>query len=406
MGTVIKEVAFLDLTEASEETLEEITAIENVAFMVYNEKFERFMPKISFHHIASSVKIPGKFTMINGKLEIDKKFADGAKEPIFYIVNGKMTVKPDVTAEMIDQAISGLVLNGKIYCPERTQAALQQKMNQENGKMIAYMDDAMLETGKLTFNNDYLRQLKPKTNLAVVGEAHLLEELDASLFDEKINQLQLLSRTVSLESNRDLMSGKLNGSPSKIITVPKDFTYITRDLHLDSDELARYEQAKLYATGSIYIEESVTKEEIRNHVADLKTEKVIYCKSEIKSEILKKCDPSVEVISYPGTLRVIDGEYKLTKPELEYTEGKMTLIIHGVLDVDQKVDPKDLYEKVERIDLYGVVTGNADQCGVLQTKLKVNKGVVDNKEEKEGDQPDLNENPDDTYISNVSLLRL
>ncbi|HET7577694.1 MAG TPA: hypothetical protein VFK33_00315 [Bacillales bacterium] len=406
MGTIIKEVAFLDLTEASEETMEEIKAIHNVAFMVYNEKFERFMPKISFSEIASSIKVQGKFTLINSKLEIDKKFAAGMEEPIFFLVNGKMVVKPDVTADMIDQAISGLLVNGTVYCPERTQAALQQKINQDNGKMIAYLDDALLETDKLTLNNDYLRQLKPKTDLAIGGAVNMLEELDPSLLDEKINRLQLLKGAVVLESNRDLLGQKLVGNRSNITTVPAGYTYITRDLQLDSGELARYELAKLYVTGSVYVNEEVTKEEIRNHIADIKTEKAIYCRSELKSEILQKCDPSVEVIAYSGTLRVVDGEYKLTHPELEYTENKMTLIIHGVMEIDKNVDPKVLYEKLDRVDLYGVVSGNTEQCGVLQTKLKVKKGVVDNEEEKEVKKPDDNEDSNDTYISNVSLLRL
>ena len=406
MGTVIKEVAFLDLTEASEETLEGIKEIHNVAFMVYNEKFERLMPKISFHNIASSVKIEGKFTLINGSMDIDKNFADGTNEPIFFLINGKLTVKPGVTAEMINQTISGLVLNGKVYCPESVQAALHRKINQENGKMIAYMDDAELVTEKITFNNDYLKQLKPGTNLAVAGDVMILEDLDTSLFKEKINRLQILGTATVLESNKSLLSEKLVGNPSKMITVPKGYTYITRDLQLDSDELARYDEAKLYVTGSVYVDENVTKEEFRNHIADVKTEKTIYCKSELKSEILKICDPSVEVISYTGTLRVVDGEYQLTQSELDYTENKLALIVHGVVEIAKNVDPKVLYEKLDRVDLYGVITGTEEQCGVLQTKLKVKKGVVDINENKVNEEVDANQNPDDTYVSNVSLLRL
>lgn len=234
----------------------------------------------------------------------------------------------------------------------------------------------------------------------------MLEELDASLFKEKINRLQLLGEATVLESNQDLLSGKLVGSPSKITTVPKGCTYITRDLELDSDELARYENARLFVTGSVYVSENVTKEEIQDHISDIKTGKPIYCKTELKTEILKKCDPSVEVISYSGTLRIVDGEYKLTQPELEYTDNKITLIVRGVLEIGKNVDPKVLYEKLDRVDLYGVVSGNEEQCGVLQTKLKVKKGVVDIQEDNSNEDQTEDENPDDTYVSNVSLLRL
>lgn len=406
MGTIIKEVAFLDLTEANEETLKEIKAIQNVALILYNEKFEPFMSKVSFHNIASSVKVPGNFTLINGKLELDKSFATGIKEPMFFLVNGSMIVKSDVTADMIEQAISGLFINGKIYCPERTQASLQQKISQNNGKVIAYIDDARLETGKLTINNDYLRQLKSKTNLAVIGKVKMVEDLDPSLFDEKLNKIQFLKGAVVSDVIQEILSGKLVNDTSKIITVPNGYTYIDGNLQLGSDEITTYQQAKLFVTGSVYLDEDVSEEDVKNHIATIKTEEAIYCPTKLKTEILQVCDPSTKVITYSGTLRVIDGEYKLTQAELNYTENNMTYIVQGVLQIDKNVDPKALYEKVERVDLYGVVSGSTEQCGVLQTKLKVNKGVVDHEDDNGDDKPIESENPDDTYIANVSLLKL
>ncbi|HET7628010.1 MAG TPA: hypothetical protein VFK44_06425, partial [Bacillales bacterium] len=68
MGTIIEEVAFLDLTSASEEALKEIKAIRNVAFMAYNKQFEPYMANISFSDIASSVKVEGEISSVNGKM--------------------------------------------------------------------------------------------------------------------------------------------------------------------------------------------------------------------------------------------------------------------------------------------------------------------------------------------------
>ncbi|TCP28843.1 hypothetical protein EV207_11579 [Scopulibacillus darangshiensis] len=406
MGTIIKNIAFLDLTEASEDTLKEIKAIKKVAFMVYNKKFEPFMAKISFHEIASSAKVSGKFSLINGKLELDDSFVSSMKEPMFFLVNGKMIVKPDVNADMIDQAISGLLINGKIYCPESVQAALQQKVEQNNGKMVAYMDNALLETGEVTIDNDYLRQLKSKTNLAVAGEVNMIEDLDLSLFDEKLDQIQFLNGAVVLEDYLEVLSPKLVKTSSKIITVPKGFTYIGEDIHLDASEIARYEHAKLFVAGSIYLDESVSKEDVKNHIDEFKTEDAIYCRTELKAGILQKCDPSVKVVAYSGTLRVVEGEHKLTQPELDYTENKITFIVNGVLEVARNVDPKVLYDKLERLDLNGVATGSSEQCGVLQTKIGVKNGVIEgNDEENEIEDTDIPEG-DDSYISNVAHLKL
>lgn len=406
MGTIIEKVAFLDLTEASEDTLKEIKAIKKVAFMVYNEKFEKFMPKISFSKISASVKVAGKFTFINGKTTFDQNFASGIKEPLSFFVNGKMIVKPDVTVEMIDKAIGRLVVNGVIYCPESTQGAIQQKAEQTNGKIVAYLNDAVLEDGKLTIDNDYLKQLKPGVNLVVTNKVTMIEDLDAPLFDEKLNQVQFLKGAVISEANKEMLSRKLANHTEKIVTVPEGFTYIDEDLHLDSDGVKRQEQGKFYVTGTVRFDKDVAPEEIKNHIAEIIAEEAIYCRTELKAEVLEKCGPSVKVISYSGDLRIIDGQHTLMKTELEYTESKIFYVVQGVLEVHKNVDPQLLYEKVERIDLDGVVSGNTEQCGVLQTKLGIQNGVVSNEDEENKEQETETPAGDDTYISKVSHLKL
>ncbi|HEX7064882.1 MAG TPA: hypothetical protein VF199_07420 [Bacillales bacterium] len=404
MGTIIKEVAFLDLTEASEEALKEIKAIHGVAFLLYNEKFEPFMPKVSFHEISSSVKVDGKCSFINGKLEFDKGFASELKDPMFFFVNGKFIVRPDVTAEIIDHAINGLHVNGRIYCPKPIQGALQQKINQNNGQMTAYMSDAVLETSHLTIDNDYLQQLEPQTNLAVAGKVTMVEDLDASLIDEKLNKVEFLQEAVVSKANKKMLNPKLTNPSAKITVVPEGFIYIDGDFHLDSDTLSRYQQAKWFVTGSIHLDPNVTAEEVKNHIAEIKTKDAIYCRTELKKEVLQKCDPSVKITAYSGTLRIVDGEYKLTQPELDYTEGKIALVVRGVIDIDKNVDPKALFDKLERIDLYGVASGTPEQCGVLQTKLGVYNGVIETGDVEEKQIPEYH--GEDTCISGVSHLKL
>ncbi|HEU5141124.1 MAG TPA: hypothetical protein VFT51_14205 [Bacillales bacterium] len=404
MGTIIKEVAFLDLTQASEEALKEIKAIHEVAFLVYNEKFEPYMPKVSFSEIASSVKVEGKCSFINGKLEFDKSFASELKDPLFFVVNGKFIVQSDVTAETIDQAIDGLHVNGKIYCPKHLQGVLQQKISQNNGQMAAYMSDAVLETNNLTVDNIYLQQLEPQTNLAFAGKVKMIENLDPSLVEEKLNKVEFLQEVVVSESNKNVINPKLSNPSAKITVVPEGFTYIDEDFHLDTDTLARYQQAKWFVTGSVHVDKAVTAEKIKNHIAEIRTDEAIYCRSELKAAILEKCDPSVKVNAYSGTLRMVKGQYKLTQPELDYTDGLVAFVVHGVLEIDKKVDPKSLFDKLERIDLYGVASGSPEQCGVLQTKLGINNGVIDNGEEDEKPEPE--NHGDDTYITEVAHLKL
>jgi hypothetical protein len=410
MGTMIKEVAFLDLTEASEETLAQITAIKKVAFMIYNEKFEPFMSKIDFHEIASSVKVPGPFSLINGKLTMDKGFLNSVSEPMFYLINGKMTIKPDVTPELIDQAISGLYLNGKIYCPEHVQGMLHQKIRQQNGKIVTYMAQAThLEPNKLTLTNTYLKSLDLETNLVVAGQFRMDTHLDKQLFNEKIKHIQFLNGALIPEAFAETLYEKLVEGAGTLTFIPEGYTYFEGNLHLDSDVIERYNTAKLYISGAAFFDETVSDSLVRQHLSAIIAEEGIYARAELKRALLDLCDPSVKLTTYSGVLRIVDGEHTLTQPELDYTEGKITYIIQGVLQIDKGVEPKALLEKIERVDLYGVISGGMEQCGVLQTKLRIKEGVIDSEDEPKGTEADQNgdqEEPGTHVIAKVSQLKL
>ncbi|HET7616284.1 MAG TPA: hypothetical protein VFK27_04920 [Bacillales bacterium] len=406
MGTIIEEVAFLDLTKASEDTLKEIKAIRNVAFMVYSEKFEPYMAQVSFNGIASSLKVEGELATVNGKMVFEESSAESIKDSVHYLVNGKFIIKPGVTAETIEKTISGLSVNGKIYCPESVQAAVRNKINLNNGKLISYMNDAELETGKVTIDNDYLKQLKDHTNLAVGGKANLLEELDEDLIDQKLNRLQLLGNAVISQANKEKLSEKWVSGYGEVTTVPSGYTYFDSDLHLDSDTITRYDQGQLFVDGVVTVDEDVSTDDIKNHLGYLKTDGPIYCRAEAKAEIIKKCDPLVKVVAYSGALRLIDGEYTLRKTELDYTPDKLTFVVNGVLNIDEAITAEQIYEKIERVDLNGVVSGNAEQCGVLQTKLKIKNGIVSEKGTSDEDQPMEELDGEHTKISNVSHLKL
>jgi len=410
MGTVIKEVAFLDLTEASEETLAEITAIKKVALMIYNEKFEPFMSKIDISAVATSVKVSGPFTMINGKLTFDQATLGGISDPTFYTINGKLVVKPDVTPDLINQAITGLVLNGKILCSEKVQGVLHQKMKQLNGKMVTYMAQAThLEPGDLTLTNTYLKSLAPQTNLVVAGQFKLDVNLDKQLWDEKINHIQFLSEALVPEIFAETLYEKLVEGSGTLTLIPTDYTFVEGHLHIDSDVIERYKSAKLYVSEAVFFDETVNEDMVRKHLSAIKAVEGIYARAELKGALLDICDPSVKLTTYSGVLRMVDGEHTITQPELDYTEGKITYIVHGLLEVDHDVEPKVLFEKVEKVDLYGVITGSKEHCGILQTKLRIKEGVIDSDDDtkdKKSAQPADDEQPGTHVIAKISQLKL
>jgi hypothetical protein len=59
--------------------------------------------------------------------------------------------------------------------------------------------------------------------------------------------------------------------------------------------------------------------------------------------------------------------------------------------------------------LYGVISGGMEQCGVLQTKLRIKEGVIDSEDDPKGTEADQNgdqEEPGTHVIAKVSQLKL
>lgn len=408
MGTILKEIAVLDLTETSEDVLKEIKAIKKVALVVYNDKFERFMPTISLEEVAAVVKVPGKFTIVNGKTEINHASALGTSEPLYYIINGKLTIKPDVTPELVERVISGIFINGKIICPENLEGILQQKMTQQNGKVVTYMEGAtLLETNSFIINNEYLKQLKDHTNLVALNSVTMTDSIDLDLFEAKINRIQFLSQAVVSKNYQDSLSEKVFGSPTSLIYVTEGYVYIDEDLELDSDELSRYHHAKLFVNGTVSFKEEIEELELNNRIQELKVTETVYCRRELRDSIQKLIDPTTKIRTFTGILRIVNGVHVLSEAELRYSEAPITYVVRGVLEIDSNVDPKMILEKVEKVDLYGVIQGNPEVCGVMQSKLGVKSGYIEleHGQSLEETGSDANET-EDTVLSKMALLKL
>ncbi|MCF6137494.1 hypothetical protein [Pseudalkalibacillus berkeleyi] len=120
----------------------------------------------------------------------------------------------------------------------------------------------------------------------------------------------------------------------------------------------------------------------------------------------KSKEANIPFICYEGKLIVIDGEYKLTSTEVEFANESITIINNGVLDLASNVEPKELYNKIKDIHNFGVINSNDKQSGVIQSKMKTNKGIVGNAEID--DEEDLidNDQSNQNVIANMNYLKL
>jgi len=226
----------------------------------------------------------------------------------------------------------------------------------------------------------------------------------------------LLNQAVIGEDVLETIFGKLaNSGKCRIVTIPRGAVYIDQDVTLSAAALTQYEQAKLYVTGTLRLESDVTPEALRRAFAGLHTNRMVVCRSELNEAVLELSDsPNVPIFEYSGKLLIIDGEYKLTASELKYTGEAIAFLVNGVLDISDKIDPDALFEKTEKIANYGIIVGSGEHCGVVRSKLHINKGVINNRDEEENDEDASHSLDDDVsgedgqtiYIKNMNYLKL
>ena len=118
----------------------------------------------------------------------------------------------------------------------------------------------------------------------------------------------------------------------------------------------------------------------------------------------KKCDLlKNQAVFYEGTLLLVEDEQTLRASYLEAVDEKITLVNMGSLTIDEGVDYKTLASRLAKVHNLGEIRCTPDQMGVIQARLGVSKGSLENSTKKE-EAPSAE--PNENVIGNANILVL
>lgn len=410
MAKVIRNVNILNLSNATIEGLEGITAIEDINLFVYHERLASALVKISLRDVNLSIAVPSVVTFVNGSYELSKSVLSSRSEPLSICVNGRTVVEPDVTEDLLSEGLGLLISNGRIYCPERLIGEISNKTRSHNGTVVPYMDGADRVLRNVHVDNRFLQSLNSGAKLVVMGTVTMSEDIDEGLLRERIDRVEFLGEAYVREEFLAVLNPKMhNPHRCKLNVIPTGAQFIAEDLVLDELSVSRLDQANVYITGDLRIADDVTAADFEKSILRLHVGGVVTCRKELKVAVYQRCDDlNVSFLDYSGKLLAIDGEYKLTKSELAYTPEKLSLVVSGVLNISKNVDPELLADKVESVANSGIITGTEEQCGVIRAKLRSNTGLVEDADDavKEDEADSRHHDHDTEYIENMNILTL
>lgn len=396
-------IGVLDVREVSEDVAAKISELNNIGVIIESDRSRILLKDAKKTNIGSTMKIPDgldlKFIMTNGEMKIDQEYLEGFPGCIALLVNGRIIFDKSIDNITLDKKIHSLMINGEVICPKRLAGLIQSK-GMINGEILSYKSDYNFYNGTITLTNRFLKGLKVDSKLSL-KKLVVLEDIDPSLLEEKITNIEVLNKLVIIEEYEDIISQYIDEYYEiKKTIIPgnsRQVKYIDDNLVLDNTSILKYEKNILYVDGKVSIK--FTEEvDFENYIELLICNKVV-CNSETYEIIRNNIGEGVKVEIIEGELVENLGKMILTG---EITE-KTTIINKGKLIIDNNLDYDSLIKYVVAIKNYGVIEGPEDKLSIIKSVIKQNYGKVKATGENEKEEIDKDE---DILYENIGELKL
>lgn len=396
----IRNVACLDLRTASEESVDRIQRIDNVASILYSPETAELVSRIDIGNVAGMYEVPADAEIISGQGIFGHDAFVERDKPLEGIIAGQVFFLPDVTVEDIRNGIGSLVVTGQMLYPSHLAGVLQSKVKHSGGQAFAYSQGAKLVMGKLDLTESYVAALEDNSALLVMGLLAARTVIPNELLARKVREVQVMGLMICREENSQALLGRLHEtfSPGHIIVVPAGFEPVDDTLILDAALLEALPARKLYCD-NVRIEADVTPEMLDAAVDALRVPHRLIAPAALRAVVGRKVNLlETKAVFYTGTLWHVDGEETLRPERFDYLEGKATLVVEGTLTVAAQVEPAVLAQRLEKVHNFGEIVCTPAQMAALQARLGSREGeFVDSTAVPEADE---------NVISNAAYLKL
>ncbi|MCH8290402.1 hypothetical protein IH992_04780 [Candidatus Poribacteria bacterium] len=412
-GKVIGHIVILDIRKATEESIDSIRSIGNVAMLIYSSETIPLIHRLkNIGNLASSIELSAdvEIKTFTGETILSGDFFKQQTATQCLFLTGQITVHPDIPPEEIESGAGELILIGQLLCPEHLVGVIQSKMKTRTGgiETYTYTPSSQLTMGTLALDDNYLHSLDDDTELVVIGDLRLLQTLSNDLLAQKVKRIQVLGKVVCREENASTLSARLDrstGTP-KITTIPTGFELVENPIVLNAAVLTSLPSRKIFCTKEVLIDRDVTPEALDSHLEVLVSQGGIICPEALKGAISQKCNMlQTEAVFYEGELWLVDDELTIPTSRFSYLQGVATVLVNGELTFAPDIEPQVLIDHVAKIHNFGEIYCTPEQMGAVQSLLGRNEGELIESTQTETDADD-EEKPKTDMIGNVGYLAL
>jgi len=376
--TTIKNVNILDMRNTTKETVDKIGVIKNANVILVSPETAGFLTGIPAKNINTVAEIPAdaKIQTCISHVTINASYLSSTSAPRFLLVMGHVIVEPDATLELIDAKLEGMVIMGKLICPETVTGLLQSKAKLLMGSTTTYPEDAVLVANSLVMDDAFLNTLDNGSQLVVTGSLRVVDDITSELIEQKIRGLHAHGNILCRQEHALAIKAKLVGSRSMTV-IPAGHRLVEGSLTLDELTLQTLESEQLFCMGDVIISADVDLQALDRAISSLATLGVILCPVALKDVLKTKCDMlDNRVALYEGTLWYIDDDRQLLPDQFNYIDGLMTIVVRADLMIGSDVSPETILERIHKIHNLGDIICRPEHVPAIEARLGLREGDV------------------------------
>lgn len=377
MKTMIENVLILDLRKATRESIEQIERIENVAVAFVSPATKALLPLLVIENLASVVETGEdvETSVHNGEYTLSEVRTDA---PVFLLVNGMLTIAPDLSPDAITKGLAGALVNGLVRANASQMAALTNVGLQINGSTMQYPDGSRLRGDHTPLEEaEVLAAQQPlylarRTNVSS-GAIRALAAQGLPLYGSK--------GAIIDAADAEAFFRVWQGS-GDVIQVPTGFKamYGTQTIGKREALLLR---GKRYIVGDLMLRSDVRAAQLSGLEALSVTGRV-FVPEGLLEFLLGVLDGEPELIPYEGELIMMSGVQTIGE-DLSLLPDRTAVYIKGVLEISPSTSPEALKERVSLLYVEGVVRMSwAQQMALLP--VLIDNGHVDVSDGKDGEE--------------------
>lgn len=345
MKTYIRNVAVLDMTHATEESIAQVEKVENVALVLISHETRHLLSRLTIENVASVKEVDaGAVPLeVNGSHTLSELPAD---RNTFLMVNGTLTVSADTKPEALSHGLSGGVINGTLCASESQMRAISGAGVSVNGSTYVYPDGAAPRPGAaaLTAAEAAALQNPPFLMKQVMVEAGALQALA-----ERGMPLYGVRGAYIYEKDAPTFFRVWKGS-GNIVQVPDGFAMMQGSQTLGVHN-ALMLRGKRYINGDLLLREDVTETSLAGLDALCVSGRLLTPVALI-GRLLAILRNEPELVPYEGKLINVDGKYNVTSAAM-LGEGKVAINIDGRIAFDPSIDPEALRARITMLYVDG-----------------------------------------------------